>query len=86
VTFAVTEKTSSGRVVWRQTMPIFWEHRLSFTGNRWDIRRLSARVKTPTLCVFPVFSVAVMEECCDACGDGENYFRSGCLASCNANI
>jgi hypothetical protein len=29
-----------------------------------------------TLCVFPVFSVAVMEKCCDACGDGEYYFRS----------
>jgi hypothetical protein len=28
-------------------------------------------------CVFPVFSVAVMEKCCDACGDGEYYFRSG---------
>jgi hypothetical protein len=33
--------------------------------------------KTPTFCVFPVFSVAVMEKCCDACGDGEYYFRSG---------
>jgi hypothetical protein len=32
--------------------------------------------KTPTFCVFPVFSVAVMEKCCDACGDGEYYFRS----------
>jgi hypothetical protein len=30
-----------------------------------------------TFCVFPVFSVAVMEKCCDACGDGEYYFRSG---------
>ena len=26
---------------------------------------------------FCVFSVAVMEKCCDACGDGEYYFRSG---------
>jgi hypothetical protein len=33
--------------------------------------------KTPTFCVFHVFSVAVMEKCCDACGDGEYYFRSG---------
>jgi hypothetical protein len=32
--------------------------------------------KTPTFCVFRVFSVAVMEKCCDACGDGEYYFRS----------
>jgi nitrate reductase NapE component len=30
----------------------------------------------PTFCVFPVFSVAVMEKCCDACGDGEYYFSS----------
>jgi hypothetical protein len=32
-------------------------------------------------CVFPVFRVAVMEKCCDACGDGEYYFRSGFSAS-----
>jgi hypothetical protein len=32
---------------------------------------------TPTFCVFPVFSVAVIEKCCDACGDMEYYFRSG---------
>jgi hypothetical protein len=25
---------------------------------------------------FLVISVAVMEKCCDACGDGEYYFRS----------
>jgi hypothetical protein len=37
--------------------------------------------ETPTFCVFPVFCVAVMEKCCDACGDGEYYFRSGFLAS-----
>jgi hypothetical protein len=32
---------------------------------------------TATFCVFPVFSVhmAVMEKCCDACGDVEYYFR-----------
>jgi hypothetical protein len=33
--------------------------------------------KTPTFCVFPLFSVAVMEKCCDACGDGIKYFQSG---------
>jgi hypothetical protein len=32
---------------------------------------------TPTFCVFPVLSVAVMEKCCDACGDEEYCFRSG---------
>jgi hypothetical protein len=47
------------------------------TGNRRDIRLVSYSGKTPTFCVFSVFSVAVMEKCCDACGDGEYYFRSG---------
>jgi hypothetical protein len=32
--------------------------------------------KTATFCVFPVSSVAVMEKCCEACGDEEYYFRS----------
>jgi hypothetical protein len=62
------------------------KHRLSLTGSRWDIRWLSGRGKTPTLCVFPVFSEAVMEKCCDACGDGEYYFRSSCLASEGADV
>jgi hypothetical protein len=71
VTLAVTENTSLGRVFWQQRMALFWQHRLSLTGSGWDIRWLSGRGKTPTLCAFPVFSVAVMEKCCDACGDGE---------------
>jgi hypothetical protein len=50
-------------------------------GNRWDIRWVSGRGKTPTFCVFPVFSVAVMEKCCDAYGDGDYYLQSGSLAS-----
>jgi hypothetical protein len=49
---------------------------MPLTGSRWDIRWLIGRGKKPTFCVFPVFSVAVMEKCCDACGDGEYYFRS----------
>jgi hypothetical protein len=36
-----------------------------------DIRWLIGRRTKPTFCVFSVFSVAVMEKCCDACGDGE---------------
>jgi hypothetical protein len=40
---------------------------------------VSYSAKTPTFCVFRVFSVAVMEKCCDACGDGDYYFRSGYL-------
>jgi hypothetical protein len=36
--------------------------------------------KTPTVCVIPVFSVAVKEKCCDACGDANSSFQSGFLA------
>jgi hypothetical protein len=38
----------------------------------------------PTFCAFPVSSADVMEKCCDACVDGEYYFRSGCLLSADA--
>jgi hypothetical protein len=86
VTLAVTGNTISGRVVQRQRVLMSEWHRLPLTGSRWDIRWLSGRGKTPTLCVFPVFSVAVMEKCCDACGDGEYYFRSSCSASEGANV
>jgi hypothetical protein len=71
VTLAVTGNSISGRVVRRQRVPVFEGHRLPLTGSRWDIRWLSGRGETPTFCVFPVFSVAVMEKRCDACGDGE---------------
>jgi hypothetical protein len=71
VTLAVTENTSLGRVVQRQRMPVSGKHRLSLTRDRWDIRWLSGRGKSPTFCVFPVISVAFMERCCGACGDGE---------------
>jgi hypothetical protein len=54
--------------------------------NRWDIRWVSGRGKTPTFCVFPVFSVAVMEKCCDGYGERETYFRSDCSASEGACI
>jgi hypothetical protein len=40
----------------------------------------------PTFCVFPVFSVADMEKCCDDCGDREYYFRSGFSASEGAGV
>jgi hypothetical protein len=42
-----------------------------------DIRLVSNGEKTPTFCVFYVFSVTDMEKCCDACGDGIKYFQSG---------
>jgi hypothetical protein len=76
VTLALTGDTTFGRVVRRRAMPVSQGHRLPLTGSRWDIRWLIGRRTKPTLCVFPVFSVVVMEKCCDACGDGENYFRS----------
>jgi hypothetical protein len=49
-------------------------------GSRRVIRLVSYSQKTPTFCVFPVFSVAVMEKCCDAYGDGIMHFQSGVLA------
>jgi hypothetical protein len=68
VTLTVTGNTISSRVVWRQIVSVYRRHRMSLTGSRWDIRWVSGRGKTPTFCVFPVFSVAVVEKCCDACG------------------
>jgi hypothetical protein len=62
VTVAVTRNTSSGHVARRQRMLVSAEHRFSLTGNRRDILWLSGRGKTPTLCVFPVFSAAVMQK------------------------
>jgi hypothetical protein len=73
--------TISGRVFRRQRVPVFQRHRLPLTGSRWDIRWLIGRRTKPTFCVFPVFSVAVMEKCFDACGDVEYYLRSGFSAA-----
>jgi hypothetical protein len=76
VTLVVTGNTISGRIFLFQRVPEFERHRLPLTGSRWDIRWLIGRRTKPTFCVFPVFSVAVMERGCDACRDGEYYFRS----------
>jgi hypothetical protein len=85
VTLAVTWNTIFGRVFRRQRVTVFQRHRLPLTGSRWDIRWLIGRRTKPSFCVFfcvfPVFSVAVMEKCCDACGDVKHYFRSGFPAS-----
>jgi hypothetical protein len=75
-TFSVRGNTISGGVLRCHRVPVFEEHRHPMTGSRCDIRWLSGRGKTPTFSVFPVFCVAVMEKICDACGDGEYYFRS----------
>jgi hypothetical protein len=71
VTLAVTGNTISGRVFQLDRVPVFRRHRLLLTGSRWKLRWLSSRRTKATFCVFPVFTVAVMEKCCDACGDGE---------------
>jgi hypothetical protein len=63
VTLAMKGNTISGRLFLLQMVPEFQRHRLPLTGSRWDIRWLIGRRTKPTFCVFPVFSVAVMEKC-----------------------
>jgi hypothetical protein len=46
---------------------------------------MSRRTK-PTFCVSPVFSVAVMEKSCDACGDRVYILRSYCSAAGVAGV
>jgi hypothetical protein len=77
VTLAVTGNNIASQVFRLCGVPVFQRHRLPLTGSRWELRWLSSRRTKATFCVFRVFSVAVMEKCCDACGDGEYYFRSG---------
>jgi hypothetical protein len=86
VTLVFTVITISGRIFQHLRLPVFQWHRPSLTGSRWDKRWLIGRRTKPTFCVFPVFSVAVMEKCCDACGYGEYYFRSGFSASLGAGV
>jgi hypothetical protein len=43
-------------------------------------------VWTTTFCVLLAISVAVMGNCYDAFLDGENFFRSVCLASVDAGV
>jgi hypothetical protein len=71
VTRAVIWHSNSGRVFRRCRLAVYQWHRMPLTGTRRDIRVKSYCGKTPTVCVIPVFSVAVMEKCCDACGYGE---------------
>jgi hypothetical protein len=86
VTLAVTEKTVSGRVLRRQDVPEIKRHREPLTGSRWDKRWLIGRRTKRTFCVICVFSVAVMEKCCDACRDGEYYSRSVSFLSEGAGV
>jgi hypothetical protein len=86
VTLAVMGNTIYGRLFLFQGVPYFQRHRLPLTGSRWDIRWLIGRRTKPTFCVFSVLNVAVMEKCCDDCGYGEYYFRSGFSASSGAGV
>jgi hypothetical protein len=86
VTLVFMGNTISGRVFRRQSVPEFRRHRLSLIGSRWDIRWMIGRRTKPTFFGFPVFSAAVKEKCCDACGYGEYYFRSNFLASEGAGV
>jgi hypothetical protein len=86
VTLAVKGNTNCGRFLLLQKVPEFQRHRLPLTGNRWDIRWLIGRRTKPTFCVFPVFSVAVVEKCCDACRDRDYYFRLDFSVSEDAGV
>jgi hypothetical protein len=81
VTLAFTGTSTSGQVARLYRMSGLQEHRLPLTGSRCDIRWLIGCGKTPTFCVVPVFRVAAVEKSCEACGEGERYFRSDFTAS-----
>jgi hypothetical protein len=76
VTLAVTGNTISGRDFRRYRVTVCQRQRLPLTEVDEIYGWLVTVERRLTFCVFPVFSVAVMEKCCDACGDGEYYFRS----------
>jgi hypothetical protein len=59
---------------------------MPLTGSRCEIRWLSGRVNTPTIGVISIFSVAVMEKCCDAFGGEKYHFRSGFSASADVSV
>jgi hypothetical protein len=81
VTLVVTGNTNSGRIFRRPGVPEFGRHRLLLTGSRCCKQWLIDRRTKPIFCVFPVFSVAVMERGCDACRHRDYYYRSVPLAS-----
>jgi hypothetical protein len=86
VTLVVTGNTISGQVFLFQRVPEFYRHRLLLTGSRYYKQWLIDRRTKPIFCVIPVFSVAVMERGCDACRDGEYYFRSVFSVSKGAGV
>jgi hypothetical protein len=76
VTLAVQGKTISDRRFRRFGVTVCHRHRRPLTEVDEIYGWLATVERRLTLCVSPVFSVAVMEKCCDACGDGEYCFRS----------
>jgi hypothetical protein len=70
----------SDGVVWFQRVPAFQRHQLPSTGSR------SVAEGWWKMVVFAVISVADMEQCFDARGDGEYYLRSACTASEGAGV
>jgi hypothetical protein len=74
VTLAVTGNTISGRVFRRYRVTVFQRHRLPFREVDEIYSWLVTVERRLTLCVLPVFSMAVMEKCCDACGEAEYSF------------
>jgi hypothetical protein len=60
-----------------QTVTVFQRHRLPLTRCRWDIRLGELYWQDADFLCISCICAAVMEKCCDACGDGEYYFWSG---------
>jgi hypothetical protein len=76
VTLAVTGNNISGRNFRRCRMTVCQRHRLPLREVDNLYSWLVTVERRLTLCVFPVFSVAVMGKCCDACGEAEYSYRS----------
>jgi hypothetical protein len=77
VTLAVTGNTISGQDFRRYRVTLFQWHRLQLREVDEIYVWLVTVERRHTLCELPVFRAAVMEKCCDACGDGECYLRTG---------
>jgi hypothetical protein len=87
VTLAVTGNTIAARVVWRQRVLKSWEHRLSLTRSRWDIRWLSGRGKDADfVCVFLYLAWRLWKSVVTLAVTGNTISGRVDSASCNASI
>jgi hypothetical protein len=77
VTLVVTENINCGQFFLFQRVPEFERHRLLLTESRCYIQWVIDRRTKPIFCVFPVYSVAVMDRGCDACRDAGVLFPIG---------